>query len=65
MTTLIILNLSAAFGVIDYPILLKRLEFSLTWEKSYLAERTQCVTMANITSSSVGLPIGVPQGSVL
>ena len=72
MTALIMLDLSAAFDVIDHPILLKRLEFSfgikekaLTWVKSYLADRTQCVSVANKTSPDVGLLFGVPQGSVL
>jgi len=42
MTALIMLDLSAAFDVIDHPLLLKRLELSfgikekaLTWVKSY------------------------------
>jgi len=57
MTALIMLDLSTAFDVIDHPILLKSLEFSfgikekaLTWVKSYLANRTQCVSVANKTS---------------
>jgi len=33
MTALIIVDLSAAFGVIDYPTLLKRLEFSFDIKK--------------------------------
>ena len=71
MTALIMLDLSGAFDVIYHPILLKRLEFSfgikgkaLTWIKSYLADRTQCVSVANKTSPDLSL-FGVPQGSVL
>ena len=70
MTALIILDLSAAFDVIDHPILLKRLEFSfgikenaLTLVKSYLPDRTQYVSVAKKTSPDVHF--GVPQGSVL
>jgi len=58
--------------MIDHPIILKHLEFSfgiqknaLTWVKLYLANRTQCVSVANKTSPDVGLLFGVPQGSVL
>ena len=61
MTALIMLDLSAAFDVIDHPILLKRLEFSfgikekaLTWVKSYLTDRSRCVSMTNETSPDVG-----------
>jgi len=72
MTALIMLDLSTAFDVIDHPILIKHLEFSfgikkkaLTWVKSYLTDRTQCVSVANKTSPDVGLLFGVPQGSIL
>jgi len=72
MTALIMLDLSAAFDVIDHPILLKRLEFSfgikekaLSWVKSYLIDRTQCVSVANKTSPDIGLLFCVPQRSVL
>jgi len=70
MTALIMLDLSAAFDVIDHPILLKPLELSfgikdkaLTWVKSYLIAKTQCVSVSDKTSSD-GL-FGVTQGSVL
>jgi len=66
------LDLPAAFDVIDYPILMKRLEFSfgikekaLTWVKSYVADRTQYISVANKKSPDVGLLFGVPPGSVL
>ena len=72
MTALIMLDLSAAFDVIDHPILPKRLEISFgikekasTWVKLYLVYRTQCVSVANKTSPDVGLLFGVPKGSIL
>jgi len=72
MTALIMLDLSAAFDIIDHPMLLKRLEFSfgieekaLTWVKSYLTDRTQCVSVMDKTYPDVDLPFGVPQGYVL
>jgi len=72
MTALIMLDLSAAFDVIDHPILLKRLEFSfgikekaLTWVQSYFADRTRSGSVANKTSPDVGFLFGVPEGSVL
>jgi len=72
MTALITVDLSAAFDVIDHPNLLRCFEFSfgikekaLTWLKSYLADKTQCVSVTDITSPDIGLLFGVPQGSVL
>ena len=72
MTVLIMLDLSAAFDVIDHDILLKRLEYSygisdntLSWFESYLKDRTQCVSVGNATSSDLVLNFSVPQGSVL
>ena len=34
-------------------------------EKSYLADRTHCVSVSDKTSPDIGLHYGVPQGSVL
>ena len=66
------LDLSSAFDVIDHPMLLRRLkvffrikEKAFTCVKSYFADRTRCVSVANNTSPGVGLLFGVPQGSVL
>ena len=68
MATLIMFYLSAAFDVIDNPIILKRLEFSFQIKEkalTYLADRTQCVSVGNKTSPDVGFLFTVPQGSVL
>ena len=72
MTTLIMLDLSAAFDVIDHLILLNYLEFSfgirekaLNWVKSYLNDRIKCVSVVDKTSPDVSLLFGVPQASVL
>ena len=69
---LVMLDLSAAFDVIDHPILFNRLEHTygisgsaLAWLKSYLSGRTQRVAIRNVTSDEISLPFGVPQGSVL
>jgi len=71
-TILVLLDLSAAFDTIDHPVLFKTLEHrlgikgtALKWFKSYLSERTQAVSIENISSDPVSLKFGVPQGSVL
>ncbi|KAL8596982.1 hypothetical protein ACOMHN_054713 [Nucella lapillus] len=72
LTVLVLLDLSAAFDVIDHDILLTRLEMevgvvgpALRWFRSYLSERTQCVTVNQASSTEMLLVCGVPQGSVL
>ena len=40
-------------------------ENALTWVESYLADRTQCVPMADKTSPDLGLHFDVAQGSML
>ena len=69
---LVLLDLSAAFDVIDHGILYERLELSygicndaLNWIQSYLSNRTQCVAVGSCTSTDKHLNFGVPQGSVL
>ena len=39
--------------------------FIMTWIKSWLTQRTQCVVVDGISSSSVSVLSGVPQGTVL
>lgn len=69
---LLLLDLSAAFDTIDHTILLSAMDKhlgirgkALQWFASYLAGRTQCVTIDGKLSCRQLLKWGVPQGSVL
>jgi len=72
VTALCLLDLSAAFDTIDHSILYHRLstwfglhDLTLSWIKSYLSGRNFLVNVNGLTSTSLPLPHGVPQGSVL
>ena len=72
ISLLLLLDLSAAFDTVDHKILLSRLEHkfgirstALKWFESYLHERTQYVSVDNLSSPPSLLEFGVPQGSVL
>jgi hypothetical protein len=72
LTTLISLDISAAFDTISHTILLMRLEKefgvegkALSWLQSYLTERCQFVKLGRHCSKTVSCSSGVPQGSVL
>ena len=66
-----LIDMSAAFDVVDSTILLQKARlFGFTreseqWLFSYLTGRTQCVHIAGSTSSTLPLVAGVPQGSIL
>ena len=69
MMLLGLLDLSAAFDIVDHQILFDRLRYEygldgsvLRWFKSYLTNRTICVHYNGQTSETVSI---MPQGSVL
>ena len=70
-TALIMIDVSAAFDTV-YIILLNRLSkcyginnTALSWFKSYLSKRSQCVSVNNCASEPYLLSSGVPQSCVL
>ena len=71
VTAVVMLDLSAAFDVVDHEILIKKLELygfedsAISWLKSYLSERSQQVYVEGCLSDSLELEAGVPQGSIL
>ena len=71
-TTLVLLDLSAAFDTIDHRVLLNCLSswfglggVVLDWFSSYMAGRVQSVKVGDVLSQPADLSSGVPQGSVL
>ena len=71
MVGVMMVDLSAAFDMVDHDILLAKLELlgldmhALQWVYSYLAGRAQCVCVDGQVSPLMDLKCGVPQGSVL
>ena len=72
VTCLCLLDLSAAFDIIDHNILIRRLstwfgitENALSWFQSYLSNRHFIVQALGNRSTKFSLSCGVPQGSVL
>ena len=69
---LVLIDLSAAFDLIDHKILLCRLSnyfgiqgTALKWIEFYLSDRLQVVSILGESSIPAKVPYGVPQGSVL
>ena len=72
VTSLTLLDVSAAFDTIGHSTLLERLHghFGISgavfhWFKSYISNRQQCVHIDRSLSCPQNLHFGVPQGSVL
>ena len=71
LTAVCMLDMSAAFDVVDHDILLRKLQFygfenhSLQWMSSYLRARTQSVCIDGSMSPPLEVTTGVPQGSIL
>ena len=71
MVGVMMVDLSAAFDMVDHSILLKKLELygmdwhSLSWINSYLSSRSQVVMVNGCFSPPLSITCGVPQGSIL
>lgn len=67
----VFLDLSKAFDTVSIPILLNKLTSigirgtPLSWFKSYLTDRRQCLRIGKYLSSEQPVLFGVPQGSIL
>ena len=67
----VMVDFCKAFDLVDHDILLKKLklykcdETCIAWFKSYLAQRSQQVTIRNTKSLSENINCGVPQRSIL
>ena len=71
-TVVLLLDLSAAFDTVDHSLLLKILKHeigikgtALSWFASFLKGRSQRIRLGHITSETITIKFGVPQGSVL
>ena len=70
-TAVVMLDLSAAFDVVDHSILIQKLEIlgfeecTVSWVSSYLSGRSQQVYIEGSLSDPLPLEAGVPQGSIL
>jgi len=68
---LILLDISSAFDTISHNILISRLSAigvsgtALTWFTSYLSDRQHYISIRQAKSTTLSVPHGVPQGSVL
>ena len=67
----ILLDLSAAFDLVDANILIEKLriygieEDFISWIRSYLTGRKQAVWIDHVLSEFLDVSLGVPQGSIL
>ena len=70
MAGVMMLDLSAAFDLVDHQLLLQKLELlgfdkpAVLWMWSYLCGRSQCVYVDGKFSDLESVEVGVPQGFV-
>ena len=70
-TGMILIDLQKAFDTINYNILLEKMVFfkfspaTISWFKSYLANRSFIADVESTLSEPTDLACGVPQGSIL
>ena len=68
---MVLIDLQKAFDTVNHEILLSKLmsvgvsNSSVSWFRSYLCNRTQCVEVSGSRSDFLDVTCGVPQGSIL
>ena len=71
LTTACFIDMAKAFDTVNHDILCNKLQKIgisgnvLKWVKNYLNNRTQCTNANGVTSTSLNITCGVPQGSIL
>ena len=71
MVGVMMIDLSAAFDMVDHPLLLQKLQLfgleddALSWVRSYISGRSQSVIVDGCMSPPLAIDCGVPQGSIL
>ena len=71
MVGIMMINLSAAFDMVDHSILMQKLEIyglhdqARNWLQSYLSGRSQAVMVDGALSPALSLTCGVPHGSIM
>ena len=71
MVGVMMIDLSAAFDMVDHGLLLQKLEVfgldnkAISWIESYLSNRCQSVFVDGCLSPPLAIECGVPQGSIL
>jgi hypothetical protein len=71
VTAVILLDMSAAFDLVDKSILIDKLKLyglddgSSSWMESYMSQRSQRVFLDGELSDTLSVEVGVPQGSIL
>ena len=67
----VFIDLSKAFGTVDYQILIKKLQYygidgtALKWFKSYLSNIKQYISSQDVPENCLDIICGVLQGSIL
>ena len=66
---MVLIDLQKAFDTVNHEILLSKMESmgvaSVSWFKSYLSQREQCVEVNGKRSDFLEVTCGIPQGSIL
>ncbi len=71
LTGVLLIDLRKAFDLVDHELLLHKMELygcqtvTMSWFRSYLFNRQQCVSYDGHLSSLKNVNLGVPQGSIL